>query len=93
MKTYYGLQIGDVIIEYGAAGSMMKVRETNDAELAKAMVAEAYQRHQPLTVLRNGAPVKLDGEEKKPRPRAPQRGWHGFAAGSTEKDSDAAVNS
>jgi hypothetical protein len=70
MKTYYGLQIGDVIIEYGAAGSMMKVRETNDAELAKAMVAEAYQRHQPLTVLRNGAPVKLDGEEKKPAPGA-----------------------
>src|SRR3954471_19337066 len=42
MKTYYGLQKDDVIIEYGAAGSMMKVRETDDAELAKAMVAEAY---------------------------------------------------
>ena len=66
MKTYYGLQKDDVIIEYGAAGSMMKVRETDDSELAKAMVAEAYQRHQPLVVLRNGAPVTLDGENKTP---------------------------
>jgi hypothetical protein len=68
MKSYYGLQKDDLIVEYGAAGSLMKMRETDDAELAKAMVAEAYQRHQPLVVLRNGAPVKLDGEEKKSAP-------------------------
>ncbi|CAN5353519.1 hypothetical protein BH09PLA1_BH09PLA1_35640 [soil metagenome] len=71
MKTYYGLQKDDLIVEYGAAGSMMKVRETDDAELAKAMVADAYQRHQALLVLRNGAPVRLDGEEKKSAPAAP----------------------
>jgi hypothetical protein len=65
MKTYYDLRVGDVIVEYGAAGNMMKVREESDADLAKSMVAEAYQRHQPLLVMRNGQPVKLDGEEKK----------------------------
>jgi hypothetical protein len=65
MKSYYGLQKDDVIIEYGAAGNMMKIREESDAEMAKAMVAEAYQKRQPLTVLRNGLPVTLDGENKK----------------------------
>lgn len=74
MKSYYGLQKDDLIVEYGAAGSLMKVRETDDAELAKAMVADAYQRHQPLVVLRNGAPVKLDGEEKKNTPATPAGG-------------------
>ena len=65
MKTYYGLQKDDVIVEYGAAGSMMKVRDSDDAEMAKAMIAEAYQRHQPLIVMRNGAIVTLDGEVEK----------------------------
>lgn len=65
MKTYYGLQKDDVIIEYSAAGNLMKIREESDAELAKSMVAEAYQRHQPLVVLRKGLPVTLDGEAKK----------------------------
>lgn len=74
MKSYYGLQKDDLIVEYSASGSLMKVRETDDAELAKAMVADAYQRHQPLVVLRNGAPVKLDGEEKKAAPSAPSGG-------------------
>ena len=74
MKSYYGLQKDDVIVEYGAGGSLMKVRETDDAELAKAMVADAYQRHQKLVVLRNGAPVTLDGEANKAAPPTPGAG-------------------
>ena len=81
MKTYYGLQKDDVIVEYGAAGNLMKVREESDADLAKSMVAEAYQRHQPLVVLRNGQPVKLDGEAKKlpgqPSPNAADNSLEG----------------
>ena len=62
MQTYYGLQKDDLIVEYGAAGSMMPVRQESDADLVKAMIAEAYQRHQPITVVRNGQQLKLDGE-------------------------------
>lgn len=49
MQSYYGLRQGDQIIEVGP----MKVREI-DAGLAIAMVQEAYQRQQPLVVVRDG---------------------------------------
>jgi hypothetical protein len=69
MRTYYGLAKDDVIVEFGAAGSMMKVRETNDEGMARALIAQAYQTKQPLLVMRAGQPITLDGS-KNPSPAA-----------------------
>lgn len=56
MEKYFGLQLDDVII---AAGDMRFRDLNNDAEMAKALVLEAYQRRQSLTVLRNGEQIML----------------------------------
>lgn len=61
MQQFYGLKKDDLIIEYGAAGNMMRVRDESDPDMVKAMIAEAYQKHQPITVIRAGQEMKLDG--------------------------------
>lgn len=56
MEKHFGLQLDDVIV---AVGDMSFRDLTTDAEMAKAMVLEAYQRGQTLTVLRNGRQIIL----------------------------------
>jgi hypothetical protein len=56
MATAYGLLKGDEIVQVGP----MRLRDmNNDAELAKAMVFESYQRNEPLLVLRNGQELTI----------------------------------
>lgn len=57
MATHFGLKKNDSIIEVNE----MKIRELSngDPELAKSMILEAYQRKQPITVVRGGSNVKL----------------------------------
>jgi hypothetical protein len=62
MRSFYGLQDGDLIIEVGASGAMMAARD-NDAETLKSLVASAYQTKQPLVVERDGKPVTLEGNK------------------------------
>ena len=65
MKSFYGLQEGDVIVEvYAEGGVMMRADQENDAELFKAQVAEAYQLKQPIIVKRGGKEIKLEGSNK-----------------------------
>src|SRR5437764_12636776 len=66
MAKYFGLQRNDSITEVGTSGVMQKVRDVGDAELAKAFILEAYQRQQPLTVIREGQQLTLP----LPKPRA-----------------------
>jgi membrane-associated protease RseP (regulator of RpoE activity) len=53
----YGVQAGDTIVEVNG----MAIRDVpmGDVELARAWVAEAYQRQQTLVVLRNGQRIEL----------------------------------
>ena len=57
LQKYFGLQAGDVIIEVNG----MKVSETpgNDPELSKAWLIEAYQKKQPITVVRDSKRLTL----------------------------------
>ena len=57
LEKYFGLKAGDVIIEVNG----LKVRETpgNDAELSKAWLIEAYQKKQPIVVVRDGKRLTL----------------------------------
>ncbi len=52
MQTHFGLMRNDLIVEIGTQGGLQRVRDFNDPELAKAMALEAFQRGQPLVVLR-----------------------------------------
>lgn len=66
MQAYYGLRPGDQIIEVG----VMRVRDM-DGGLAVAMVQEAYQRKQPLAVVRDGRRLDLPQARTAPAPLAP----------------------
>jgi hypothetical protein len=55
MDTAYGLKVNDEITRVGDMG----VNDNNDAGLAKALVIEAFQRNEPLVVLRNNVETKL----------------------------------
>jgi hypothetical protein len=55
METVYGLKAGDEITRVGDMG----VADNNDYGLAVATIQEAYQRNEPLTVLRNGEHMTL----------------------------------
>jgi hypothetical protein len=55
MQTYFGLQRDDSI----TAVNGLDIRDFNDGELSKAMVLEAYQRKQTLTVIRGGQELVL----------------------------------
>ena len=64
MRSFYGLERGDVIVEAGGQGGVMwNVREA-DAGLLEAKVAEAYQLKQPLVILRDGQRLTLEGGKK-----------------------------
>lgn len=66
MQAYYGLRPGDQIIEVG----VMRVQDM-DGGLAIAMVQEAYQRKQPLAVVRDGRRLDLPQARSSPAPVAP----------------------
>ena len=66
MQAYYGLRPGDQIIEVG----VMRVQDM-DGGLAIAMVQEAYQRKQPLAVVRDGRRLDLPQARSAPPPVAP----------------------
>ena len=55
MPAYYGLQKGDQIITVGDYG----VNVNDDDSLAKDMLTMAYQKSQPIVVVRNGERVTL----------------------------------
>ncbi|MDB5358543.1 MAG: hypothetical protein JWN24_4996 [Phycisphaerales bacterium] len=55
MEKHFGLKVGDQVITIGS----INVRDNNDADLARAMMDEAYQRQQELVVLRNGQQITL----------------------------------
>ncbi|HZZ44956.1 MAG TPA: PDZ domain-containing protein [Tepidisphaeraceae bacterium] len=55
MESYFGLKRNDTITEING----MKVRDENDGELAVSLALEAYQRKQPLTVVRDGKTLTL----------------------------------
>ena len=57
MQTYYGLQTGDRIT--GIGGTKLNDVSNNDDGMAKALVAEAFQRQQTLNVERNGQAMTL----------------------------------
>jgi hypothetical protein len=56
MQTVYGLAIGDEI-----TGTIeLSFRGDSDAELDKDLVYEAYQKNEPLVIVRNGQELKLN---------------------------------
>lgn len=54
-QSHYGILVGDVIDVIGP----QSVRDYDDAEMAKAMAYEAYQRQWDLGVIRNGQHLTL----------------------------------
>ena len=59
MQAYYGLAVDDRITAVN--GVRVNDASNGDDQLAKALVAEAFQRQQPLTVVRNGQTLTLPG--------------------------------
>jgi hypothetical protein len=59
--TYFGLQVGDEVIEIEQSGNLTSVNDAGngDAELAKALVSDAYARSQHIVVMRNGQRLTL----------------------------------
>lgn len=57
MQTYYGLLTGDRIT--GIGGTKLNDVSNNDDGLAKALVAEAFQKRQTLDIERNGQAMTL----------------------------------
>jgi len=55
MATYFGLQVGDKIVQVGP----QRIRDISDDELAKDLVFEARARAQQLVVQRNGTEITL----------------------------------
>jgi hypothetical protein len=56
-----GLQAGDVITEVGNQGGLTRVRDIDDAEIAKNYVIESPRGKWPLKVLRGGKELTLQG--------------------------------
>jgi hypothetical protein len=68
MESYYGLKVGDQITQIGN----YDVRANNDVEMARGMlVQEGYEKHQPLTVLRNSQAITLPAQAGAPPLPAP----------------------
>lgn len=59
MKSFYGLQVGDVITDVYARGTSMKSTIGSDPEMMKSLIAEAYASKQPLVVVRNNSSITL----------------------------------
>lgn len=55
MATEFGFMAGDTIVAIGG----LPLRDLNDADIARDQVFEAKMRDQPVTVLRNNAPIEL----------------------------------
>jgi hypothetical protein len=65
----YGVRAGDQIVEVN--GIAMRDVPMGDEELAKAWVAEAYQRQQSLVVMRGGQRIELPQAATPAAPAAP----------------------
>jgi hypothetical protein len=74
MERFYGLAPGDAIVEFGAAGTLMAVRDHSDPELVKALIHDSYRAGQPIVVVRAGERVML------PQSAAPATGGNGGSA-------------
>lgn len=59
MQSYFGLQQNDIVTEIGP----LSVRDMNDYDLAKASIVEAYQRQEPLTILRGNRTLHLPADK------------------------------
>lgn len=60
MQQYFGLRVGDQIVEIGTRGmGLQKVSQFNDAGMAEASAYEAFQFQLPLVVIRDGQRVEL----------------------------------
>ena len=59
--TYFGLKLGDEVVEIEQSGSMMKLNDISngDPDLARALISDAYARQQHIIVIRNGERVTL----------------------------------
>jgi hypothetical protein len=57
MQTWYGMQVGDRIT--GIGGTRLSDVSNNDDGMAKALVAEAFQKRQTLDVQRDGQAMTL----------------------------------
>jgi len=59
--TYFGLQVGDEVVEIEQAGNMNTVNDAGngDAGLAESLVSDAYARSQHIIVVRNGQRLTL----------------------------------
>lgn len=67
MKSFYGLEQGDVIIEFAQRGGVTTKARDSDPESMKAFIAEAYQFQQPLIVTRGGHTLTLKPGNAHPR--------------------------
>jgi hypothetical protein len=63
---YFGLQRNDTITAVEYQGTRMTARDSNDQEMFKAQIAEAYQRRGSVIVVRGGKELQLP-----PPPPAP----------------------
>ena len=60
--TYFGLQVGDEVVEIEQSGNMTKLNDPGiggDPGMAKAQVSDAYARSQHIVVVRNGQRLTL----------------------------------
>jgi len=60
MARYFGLQVGDAIIEIGTQGGVMTpVKEMSDPAAAKDDLLMSFQNSQQIVVMRNGTKMTL----------------------------------
>ena len=60
MARYFGLQVGDSIVEIGTQGGVMTpVKEISDAAAAKDELLRSMQNFQQIVVVRNGTKMTL----------------------------------
>lgn len=58
-ERYFGLARNDTIVAAEYQGARMEMRTSNDEEMAKAWVDEAYRRQGAIYVVRSGKELKL----------------------------------
>jgi C-terminal processing protease CtpA/Prc len=73
LAKYFGLQVGDAIVEIApAGGAMMAVKDMSDADNAKDQLLTAFQNSQQIRIIRGGKAMTLPVPAgAKPAPGAP----------------------
>jgi hypothetical protein len=79
-QTYYGLQANDYIDQIGP----QSVKDVGDAEMAKALAIEAYQRKWDLGIWRNGKHFMLPEQKAIAAPAAAISAVPGLPANSVQ---------